>query len=499
MYQNITKTVAITNKSNAMETRDHSKNGVSPKDQMSRGNILTTKKVLLALGYFILCTNYVIGQHSCINIGRNIRTVEGYYVELSNNCNYSVRVEYQYKLSGGGGIFGYVNIDAGKTERVSIAEDINIELTSVSEKLSERQIQKQQLESNISWCRLLILQIRNSIGDLERKANKTNEDYKKLNDLREELEEKQNQLKKIEGIRDGKSIRKSNVSSKEAIYARLNPELATIKDVVKYSNKAGLEQAKSGAVIGGSISIIKNVVALAKGEKDAEDAIIDVAKDTGSAVAVSYATGATGAALKGAMQNSKSAVIRGLSKSNLPAMLVTVTLETGKTLGRYFNGEIDSVQCLEELGEKGTGLVSSAVFAAIGQILIPIPVVGGLIGSMVGYALSSACYGQLTSALKNAKLARERRIQIEAECAEAIRMIREYRAEMEAAISEYLSDHIAVFHTAFDEIKTALNTGDIDGFISGANTITRKLGGKPQFENMSEFETLMESSDKLIL
>lgn len=79
---------------------------------------------------------------------------------------------------------------------------------------------------------------------------------------------------------------------------------------------------------------------------------------------------------------------------------------------RYFNGEIDGVECLETLGEQGTGMIASSMFAVIGQTVIPIPVVGGLIGGMVGYALSSATYGVLVGSLKEAKLAREERIEL---------------------------------------------------------------------------------------
>jgi hypothetical protein len=311
-----------------------------------------------------------------------------------------------------------------------------------------------------------------------------------------------------------KNTEASNVTNQESKDIILKPKTITAKHIINYSHLAGVEQAKSGAATGGSISIIKNLVAVVKDEKDINDAVFEVVKDTGSAAALSYSTAFTGSALKGVMQNAKSTMTRALSKTNLPTMLVTVTLETGKTIAKYFNGEIDGVQCFEELGEKGTGMISSAMFAglgsagaisvfgksfAIGQLIIPIPVIGGMIGGMLGYVLSSVCYGQLITALKEAKLARERRIQIEAECTEAIRMIREYRAEIETAISKYMSDYIITFHTAFDELKTALNIGDIDGFITGANRITRKLGGKPQFENMSEFESLMNSSDKFIL
>jgi hypothetical protein len=312
-----------------------------------------------------------------------------------------------------------------------------------------------------------------------------------------DLEEVRRQIFKEKQIL--KNIEASNVSNQESKDIILKPKTTTVKHIIKTSNDAGIEQAKVGAVIGGSISIIKNLVAVCKDEKDVENAVIDVAKDTCSAIAVSYATGFSGAVIKGAMQNSKSAFTRAISKTNIAATLVSITLETGKTLSKYINGEIDGVQCFEELGEKGTGMLSSVMFAAIGQLAIPIPIIGGLIGSMVGYALSSACYGELISALKNAKIARETRIKIEAECVEAIRMIHEYRIYIETTISTYLSDHITSFHSAFDEIKNALNICDVDGFIAGANTITMKLGGKPQFNNMSEFEKLIENSEKLSL
>ncbi|GHS94645.1 hypothetical protein FACS1894107_14730 [Planctomycetales bacterium] len=290
------------------------------------------------------------------------------------------------------------------------------------------------------------------------------------------------------------SLRKSRLTADEALQARISPRWSTAKDIAKVSHRAGMEQAKYGAVLGGGISIVQNVVALVKGEKELRDAIFDVAKDAGSAAAVSYATGFAGSMIKGGMQNASSDTLRALSKSNLPATLAVTALECGKTFAKYFRGEIDGEECLEELGEKGVGMTSSAMFATLGQIAIPIPIVGAAIGGMVGYALSSACYKELTSALKGAKLAQEERIRIEAECEEAVKMIRAYRAEMEAVINDYLRDHIATFTNAFTEMKTALNLGDIDGFIDGANSITRKLGGKPQFNTFTEFDEFMENS-----
>jgi hypothetical protein len=313
------------------------------------------------------------------------------------------------------------------------------------------------------------------------------------------IDAKEKQLKKLESIRDGKSIRKSNVSSKEAIFARLHPRLTTAWDIAEISHRAGVEQAKMGAAISGGMSLVRNIVAVVKGEKAPDEAALSAVKDTGTGAAASYAIAFAGSVIKGGMQNAQSAVTRGLSRTNLPAAIVTTTLEMGKTLAKYFKGEIDGVECLTELGEKGTGMVSSAMFATIGQIAIPIPVVGAMIGSMLGYALSSACYGQLVSALNAAKLACEERIRIEAERTEAIKMIHQYRAEMERRISEYLVEHITVFHAAFDGIKGALQIGDIDGFIAGANAISAQFGSTPKFSTFCEFEQIMNNREEVFV
>ena len=97
--------------------------------------------------------------------------------------------------------------------------------------------------------------------------------------------------------------------------------------------------------------------------------------------------------------------------------------------------------------------------------------------------------------LKAEKLSREervRRVRVEHECNEAIKIIREYKANIESLISRYLTENINAFHKAFD-------LGDIDGFISGANAITEKLGDRVQFRNMKEFDDFMDSNEAFVL
>ena len=292
-----------------------------------------------------------------------------------------------------------------------------------------------------------------------------------------------------------KNLRPSTLTRKESLEAVDSPKLSTVKSVAKISHRAGVKTAETAALIGGSASLVRNIVGMCKGEVEADGAIKNVVKDTAQSAAVGYGTGFAGSAIKGAMQNSSSEYTRALAKTNVAGTIVAVTVSASKTLKKYFSGEIDGTQCMESLGEQGTGMIASSMFTVIGQAVIPIPIVGGLIGGMVGYALSSATYGILMSSLKEAKLAHEERIAIEKACEEHIQMIREYRAQMNAIIEEYLSETMEVFNQSFSGIKDALAIGDVDLLIESANNIIDSLGGNKPFETMDEFNEKMLSGE----
>ena len=313
-------------------------------------------------------------------------------------------------------------------------------------------------------------------------------------ELADNIKNKIIKLKKIKT-----NLRQSSVSSKDAVYARLHPKMSTAKSIAEISNQAGKTVAKNAAVIGASASIIRNVVSVVKGDKEPEEAVASVAKDTASSVAVGYGTGFTGSTLKGIMQNADSEGIRSLSKTNLASTVVAVAISSAKTLKSYFSGDIDGVECFEDLGEQGTGMISSGLFATIGQVAIPIPVIGGMIGGMLGYALSSASYGLLVQSLKDEKLAHEQRIEIEKACKESVKMIQTYRNEMEQYINEYLITKMDEFHNAFTNINESLQIGDIDELIAGTNSISNALGKEVQYSNCDEFNSIMKSSESFRL
>lgn len=314
------------------------------------------------------------------------------------------------------------------------------------------------------------------------------------------IERAQKHQQKINEYKQVKNnLRQSHVTNKEAEEARLNPRLSTVKDIHDIAHRAGMEGAKTGAVVGGMISSITNIVQVFQQKKSAREAVADIACTTGKSAVSGYVMTYSSTALKGVMQNSSKEFIRTLSKTGMPGAIVATAISSIGTIQQFLSGNIDGVECMKQIGKSGASITSSMAYGAVGQVLIPIPVVGAMVGGMIGYALASSCYGGLLKDLQEAKQSAERRKAIEAECQQAIQAIQQYRREIQQITESYFMEYQNVFDSAFTSIKHSMQIGDVDGFIKGMNTITHQMGGTTQFETKEEFDQCMMSDEPFIL
>lgn len=304
-------------------------------------------------------------------------------------------------------------------------------------------------------------------------------------------------LLKKKNIKLTKKGKQNAIEAQNKAEKEINKQLVKsgAKNLAKTANKAGVEAGAIAAVISAVFSVSENVVALVKGEKEVSDAVIDITSDTAQAALLGYSTAAAGTVVKHAFEQSSNQLLKSLSATNLPVTIVYGAIETTKTVSKYLNGEIDGKECAIELGEKTVGFFGSEVGFAVGQSLIPIPIIGGLIGSMIGYALSTAIYDGLVLTIQNKNLIRKERKRIEAESKRIIKAIRQYRREIEQTAEQYFAEYTAVFETALDTIGQALQSGNVNGVIAGSNMITDKLGGVVQYNNMVEFDNFMNNED----
>lgn len=286
-----------------------------------------------------------------------------------------------------------------------------------------------------------------------------------------------------------KKITDAEVSSDEAKDYRLNPKSATTKDMLGTSHQAGMEGAKVGAVIGCAVSIVSNAVAVYSGEKELEEAIMDTAKSTLVSAGMGYATAATGSLIKSVMQQSSSQVARGLSKTGFPAAVVSSCMSLGKIIYRYAKNEINAEELFHELGISATGLLSASAFTMAGQIAIPIPVLGGLIGGMVGHIITNHFSQGFFAALKETKLSAERRQQLEMQCEAARHLAYQYKKAFEnlfsAKVAQLDTESKAMFSLLENPCVSA------DELCAGMNRFLAVLGKQSHINSMADLERMM--------
>src|SRR5699024_12324264 len=97
--------------------------------------------------------------------------------------------------------------------------------------------------------------------------------------------------------------------------------------------------------------------------------------------------------------------------------------EVGKSLKKYLTDEeLSELELIEELGEKGTGMMAASMGAAIGTAILPVygTVVGGIVGGMAGYMNCSILYNSEIDLLKDERTSDANRQIVEEIANEAI-------------------------------------------------------------------------------
>lgn len=340
---------------------------------------------------------------------------------------------------------------------------------------------------------------------LSRKLNQTSKEAGKGGSTQQEWANDPIRMDGVaEQIESGESIEVVSKRIKDTgkIAEKRNDKRAlnkSIKNAVSTTHEAGKAGAQSAGVMTATMSGILNITAVIKGEKTAEDAVEDTIVDTGKAAITGYAMGGGLTTLYQTLSGSSSKFIKTLSESNIPGKVITSVIVTGDTLKRYGNGEITTQECIIELGERGVNFATAGYSMAVGQALIPIPIVGAAVGALVGSMATSSYYNRLITTLKTKELEHQERLRITEECKMAAQQAREFRNELESYLSSYFRDHQDCFDDALEMIQSSLYAGDADGIIAGANKITQKLGGQVQYENVKEFKKFLfdDSTDIL--
>lgn len=300
---------------------------------------------------------------------------------------------------------------------------------------------------------------------------------------------------KSKGVNVTSEGKKNAIRDGEIAEQSINRQLksASFNNMLKTGHEAGKMGAQNAGVTALTMSGIMNFVAVIKGEKSSDEAIADTVRNGGKAAVSGYAMSGGLTIVSHSLSGSSSKFVQALVKSNVPGKIITAVLATGDTLAKYGQGEITTQECLIELGDKGLNLATMGYTMGIGQALIPIPIVGGAVGALVGSMLTSTYYNDLINTLQTKSIEHKERLRIIEECNRAAEQTKVFRKELESYLKSYFEEYKDCFDEALASMRLAYQMGDADCIITSANEITRKLGGQVNYETVDEFIQFLQN------
>jgi hypothetical protein len=180
----------------------------------------------------------------------------------------------------------------------------------------------------------------------------------------------------LDGVSSGATTHAEAIKATKSTVADHVANRIESKSIQAEMHRSGLEAGKIGAALNGTFSGVNGLLRLARGEAETGEVVAQVAVDAAKGYAVSYATTAISKGVPhmlikaGATQN----VVSALTKSNAHLAIATGVVQGGKSIVNYLSGEIDEEQLLTEISQIAITGASAFYYGALGQAIIPIPV-----------------------------------------------------------------------------------------------------------------------------
>lgn len=268
-----------------------------------------------------------------------------------------------------------------------------------------------------------------------------------------------------------------------------------IKNVGTEFVSSGWQGAKSAGTMTAAMSSMNNIVAVIKGEVTPEEALKNVAKDTATSAVTAFGVTGTTAVVARTLSGANSPFVKSLVKSNVPGQVVSAVMATGGTLMKFCKGEIDTKDCIKELGQTGISTVTTGYAMAVGQAVIPIPFVGAAVGAMVGAAMAGGLWKDLKGAIDSWERSEREYEEIKRLTDEAIARLEQERTTFEQATRKLFDERAEAINEGFDLICNASLEDDADTLFMGLDTIANAFNKDIEYHSMEEFGSMMQDDD----
>lgn len=334
-------------------------------------------------------------------------------------------------------------------------------------------------------------------GDLEETIQETKKLTRKSGRmLAAEVKSRSGMAIEATGMRVNNKVKKIIPLTKEAV-------IGVRSNITSIGNDFILGATRS--VQGSSIILmtngVRNLCLVATGEKEFNEAV----KDTGKlGVQVAITGGSKEVALsavQGILKENTNKALEKVLNSNTTAQIITISFLVKESLIKYINSEITGEQFIQEIGMQGVQMLSGTIGAIAGQALIPIPVVGAFIGSVV---ISTVCVEicksviHLRDTYKSVNSYNKKISQINKISSEAIMEIEKQQVVLKDMIKAQFLEWDNEFNSGIDEIFTATMNNNVEGIADGLDRILGVFKENVKFKTYEEFNNFFMDENNIL-
>lgn len=259
--------------------------------------------------------------------------------------------------------------------------------------------------------------------------------------------------------------------------------------------KQNIGEDLSAAAVPMTISAVNALVCVTKGEKSAKEAGKEVAVQTGAMVVTEELKKFGINTANQAIKQSGIKLLQQTAKTNMVANAVAMGFMVKDSVVSWIDGKINDEEFVEQVARTGTLLAAQSMGAvimaeqlgkAIGSTVIPIPVVGAIIGGIAA-SVACECMFSLMDAAKN-HIVEDKRNLVAKIASEALEEMNYQRK----ILQEYLEDEKLVFERnicyGFDAIIDGMYKNDANAIAGGLNVILGNFDKKVAFATEKEFD-----------
>lgn len=320
---------------------------------------------------------------------------------------------------------------------------------------------------------------------------------------------------KDNGLNLEERIRFAQITSKAKIGVTNKIMEKTTKNVASEFVNGSVDsiyKARTAIMIQG----IYNLQQVYSNEKTMEEALVEMGKLSAFTVASGGAKKVVETGFKNILNNLQKNVlkIQNISKSKI-GKIIELTKIVGASAVKLMNGEIDGKEFFIEIGEKGVESIGAIVGAIAGELLIPIPFVGSIIGSIIVANTCSFVYRhfieigsfminnidklkQKYREFKDIGMLNKKLSEINLIVNEAIIEMNRQRDVLKANIEKYFKNWDIKVNSGLEIIFKSTMDNDVEGIAKGLDEILEIFDGKVKFKSFEKFDEFFMDDNSIL-